>query len=365
MNQTILAHEDKYVGPTAMFMAFEQIKKTKGVPPVVILPRRKKERAMKESNDIADLLSFSVPEMTPEQLEVEKRKAEERKANTQALADKIVKAKAELEKIEAIPDWDMNPGLVSQHDEMLAFLDKVGMAGDEAFKASLAVSALINRIKAINPQSDAEVEAELRNVANKGRGELMSAKEVEEEMKIAEKLPEGAIKFKSVCLLHKKSKIHPDKIASPADQTIFRELRNMISRYSKSADSKKKEDLKKGGNHNLADLKAKKSGLYRIHFPEIKEEKKGKTIHWEEGVALIECKNNGKVDQPYYVIKVVDGAGSLRWLADHKGQWVPWAALLTGRVVEEKTPAEYLEFAKRFAKALNKALYLFEKGSRG
>lgn len=317
-------------------------------------------------NNISDLLNFSVPEMTSQDLEAERKKAEERKVNAQTLADKIAKARVEVKKIEAIPDWDMNPDLVYRHQKLSVFLGKTETAGDEAFRSSLAVSGLINRIKTANPANDAEVEAELRNVAASGRGELISCKDPMPFTDI-KKLPAGAIRFKNLCLLHKKSKIHPDKIASPADQSIFKELRWLVGRYLKTAKKDRIEYLKKKGDPNLADLKNKKQGIYRIHFPELKfKNESGDLVRWEEGTAIVELKNNGSKNRIFLVIGVVDGAGSLRWLADHKGEWVPWAAFLTGRVVEEKTPAEYLAFAKRFAKALNKALFIFmfKKGQK-
>lgn len=330
--EAILVHEEKFVGPTAMLVAFEQMKKTKGVPAVVVLPR-KKEKPM-EKSDIADLLNFTVPEMTPEQLAAEKKQAEERKANTQALADKIAKAKAELEKIEVIPDWDINPDLVSQREGILAFLDKVEVSGDEAFKASLAVSSLINRIKAANPQRDAEVEVELHNVANEGRGEIRDAKD------LPTLVPEGVVRFKNLYLLHKKSKIHPDKVASPADQTIFRELRALISRYLKTADSKKMEDLKKSGNPSSVDFKAKKPGIYKVYFP-YRKNSKGKI--WEEGCGLVELVNLNKTGNPFFVVKIINGAGSLHKWANHKNEWLPLAAAFTGKLLEEKTLAALLK----------------------
>lgn len=356
--KTVLVHEEKYVGPTAMLNAFEMLKtKTRGVPPVVVLPTKKgkgKEKTMK--NELSDLLDFQVSEMTPEEIAAKQKETEERRANAQTLASKIISAKEEVKKIEAIKDWDANPDLIAKRDGLLTFLEKAEVAGDETFQASLAVSTLINEIKAMNPKSDVEVEVRLRQVAEIGRGELKSAKD------LPTPLPEGTVRFKDVCLLHKKSAFHLDKVASPADQSIFKALREMIGSYLKKIDKEKLELLKKKGNLDLFKLKEKVPSFYVICFPEWEDKKHGK--HWQEGVGLVRLMNISKTDTPFWVIKAIDGAGSLRWLADHRDEWVPFPALLTGKVVEEKTPPEKLPFSQKFAKTINKSLGIFEWEAR-
>ncbi|MBI5306475.1 hypothetical protein HZB04_02740 [Candidatus Wolfebacteria bacterium] len=309
------------------------------------------------SLEVGKLLGFEVSVLSEDELRVKGEETQKRKESAQALAQKIAKAKEELRKIEGIVDWDQHPVLVEQHQKLHNFLAETDRAGDKAFQGSLKVAALINEIAAANPIGQVEVEGWLRKVANIGRGRFISRPER------PEWIPQGSVVFKKFCLIHIKSEIHPNDVASPADRKIFYELKEFVRRYFKSLgkeSEKKIQSLRKKGNKNLQDLKDKKPGFYQIYFPSRKDEK-GK--FWKEGIGLVELVNINKT-KPFWVIKAVDGTGSLHWLDDYRGTWVPIVAIFTGRVIKEKTLPEVFEFSERFARALHAALKNFERNDK-
>ena len=76
----------------------------------------------------------------------------------------------------------------------------------------------------------------------------------------------------------------------------------------------------------------------------------------QEGVGLIEVVNLNEPDKkPFFVVKAIDGTGSLRWMSINKGDWIPFVAIVTGHVLKEKTPASKLEFSQKLARVLNYA----------
>lgn len=315
---------------------------------------REKAKSKKESGDINKLLAFDVNEETVDEARERALRAQKRKEEVQALAGKIKTAETKIKAIESVPDWENDSRSVTERNKIVAFLKSAYDYGDNVFKESLFVATLIKDIVTTVPCESGDVAGRLKYVAEIGRGKMMN----EETAKKANggKLPLGAVVFDKVALCHVKSDIYPNDVASPADKKLFYELRKLVERYFESARKNKIAKIRDNkGITDLSKLLDRYPGVYKIHFPERKDERTGK--RWDEGVGLVEVANIGK-GELFWVIKALDGAGSLHWLVKkdpiNKGMdpWVPLAAAWTGRVIEDKIAPERLEFAKKFAKML-------------
>lgn len=315
----------------------------------------KKAKVKRESGDIHKLLAFDINEETANESRERTLRAQKRKEEVQALAGKIKMAETKIKAIESVPDWENDSSSVTERNKIMAFLKNAYDYGDNVFKESLLVATLIKDIVTTVPCEAGDVAGRLKYVAEIGRGKLMN----EEATKKANggKFPLGAVVFDKMALCHVRSEIYPNDVASPADKKLFYELRKLVERYFESARKNKIAKLKadKKGNTDLSRLLDKYPGVYKIHFPERKDERTGK--RWDEGVGLVEVANIGK-GEPFWVIKALDGAGSLHWLSQKDpinksmDPWVPISAAWTGRVIENKIAPERLEFAKKFARML-------------
>lgn len=184
---------------------------------------KKAERATAKKKDGLKglLLDYKIEEETPDEARIREERVRERQQDTQALADKIRKAKDRLAKIENTPGWETDPDSVKKRNEIQTFLEKVKAEEekDQVLRDSLKVTEFIKKISQVMPCETRDVAYWLEHVAEIGRGKLDDAEAVKE--KNSGKLPEGAVVFEKKALCHIKSEIYPNDMASPTDKKIF------------------------------------------------------------------------------------------------------------------------------------------------
>ena len=320
------------------------------------------EEKKKENNNgsvFSSIAAIQVPtSLADEDVERGKREAEERKSAAQLGAMKLLEIEGGLRKIEEVVGWEEVPELIRNHQQLFAAKQKIVSLGDETFKESLKVARLIAEIVACQNPSKEEVLGYLKKVADAGRGKLLSQSEADlhRNRNGKEGFHKQTIFFESFCLIPQPSKFYPEG-TSPADKKIFNELGRLVFGYKndqKKFRHSKMAELMGKGNGDLRRLVAGESGVYRIYFS---ARKNGRGQKQDEGVGIIEVVNlnDGSEKKPFFVVKAIDGAGSLHWMSLHKGEWIPFVAIVTGHVLEEKTPASKLEFSQKLARVLNYA----------
>ncbi|KKR88899.1 MAG: hypothetical protein UU85_C0001G0086 [Candidatus Wolfebacteria bacterium GW2011_GWA2_42_10] len=312
--------------------------------------KKEKEQKPLPTFNLKEIEELKVPEITEEELRASEIEAKERKEAAQILAAKGLDIERKIREIEKVPDWQTVPSLIETHGKLLSVQKKIEelIKKDDVLAESHKVSRLIKEIMAENPENPEKVIKWILEVEKAGRGKLV--KETHENRY-------KAVVFNGYCLIHIPSEFYPEGV-SPADKKIFYELRKFIDRCNNHKISK----LLEKGNPNLFSLRNGIPGIYRIYFPE-RTDRKGK--RWQKGVGIVKVANlNEKSGKPFFVVGVVDGAGSLDWLSSYTGNWVPLAAGKTGKVLEDKTPANKLEFSRKFAKMLCAACDFYDRSGR-
>lgn len=298
-----------------------------------------------------DVKSYSAEEL--------KKRAEiiaQRKLASQALIRKEEEMSLAIDQIRSVPDWDLDSGLVEEIEGLEAQLGNLRAMGGEDIRQSKEVCRLIEGITQAKPIDPSVVMFWINEVVRVGRGRILSANEVEKCNSASGKWPNDALVFdKKVCLVHMPSKIYVGGV-SPTDKKIFYELRQLVLRYYSGTTRLKFEKMSSIGNPDLSGLMNGKLGIYRIYFASRKDQRTGRL--YQEGMGVIELvdANTRNGAGPFLIVKALDGAGSLWWLTEHSGSWVPLAAIRSGKVLKEKTPPDIVIFAEKFVKMMTVAV---------
>lgn len=306
--------------------------------------------------DASAITKIDVKSYSAEELKKRAETIAQRKLASQALIRKEEEMSLAIEQIRSIPDWDLDSGLVEEAEGLEAQLGNLKEMGGEEMRQSKEVCRLIEGIAQAKPIDPSGVMFWINEVVRVGRGRILSANEVEKCNSVSGKWPDDAVVFdKKVCLVHMPSKIYVGGV-SPTDKKIFYELKQLVSRYYREATKLKFEKISFIGNPDLSGLMNGKPGIYRIYFASRKDQRTGRL--YQEGVGVIELAdaNTKPGANPFLVVKALDGAGSLWWLTENSGSWVPLAAIRSGKVLKEKTPPDVLAFAEKFVKMLTVAV---------
>lgn len=305
---------------------------------------------------IADLEIPKIP--SNEEIRAE---SDARKKGAAILADKTREVDDKIAAMEAAVDGDRDMlSANATYKKLLDIKERLkGAQVDAGTKASADVALVIKEIVECQPTTPEEVVGLLKKVAKMGRGELLSSIEAEK-IRVGGKYSPTAVVFKmGKAVLF--PKIESQGEITPANRKIFYELKKLVERYYGNLKSGKAyglgvAEILAEGNRNLGDLIDNKPGLYAIYFPSRADDKGNK---FYEGAALVELedRNRRPGGNQFLVIRAIRGAGSMKWVTDMGGFWLPIAAFFTGKIREEKFAdnADLLEGAKKFARRLNTA----------
>ena len=299
---------DGKTGSTVISDAFKKAeeKKTKEAPKTVPLP---------------DLSKIEVGTVSGERLTAINKEAQERKEWAENAGAKLAQIQEEIRKLEG----DQNTRFSPTGQQLLAHYkdaeQRLLTAGDESLRQHMEFSKLLNEVRSTDPTHLGEVGEIIFRVCQMGRYKIASEQEVEAGRKEG-KWPAGTIFFEKKVYLS----FFAEK--SSGQRALEAELRKLVDavKFSKAA------SIKTRGNSDLSGLVSGKTGYYYLFSPKRTEEDR----KFSEGHALVEVKdiNKGKTDKkPYGVVEVRDACGSLGWMAEDRGRWIPFLWVERGRVI--------------------------------
>lgn len=123
----------------------------------------------------------------------------------------------------------------------------------------------------------------------------------------------------------------------------------------KEAEEKAMKRFLAEGNHDLSKLDGGAPGVYVLRFyPDGKKHK--------EGVGVVSVEEQKFDNGLFWVIRAVNGAGSLAWLCDHKDEWIPFKWFKCG--LPKNAKSDVAEFSDRFCRTLFAAVRIYKTRSR-
>lgn len=314
--------------------------------------------------NIEKIADLKIPEI-PSDDEI-RAESDARKKGALILADKTCEVDDKIAAMEAAVNGDRDILFANAtYKKLLDIKERLkGAQVDAGTKASADVALVIKEIIECQALTPEEVVILLKKVAKMGRGELLPFIEAEK-IRVGGKHSPTVVVFKmGKAVLFPKIEGQGDEI-TPANRKIFYELKKLVERYYGNLKSGKAygpgiAEIFAEGNRNLGDLIDNKPGLYAIYFPLRTEGDK----KFYEGAALVELEdcNRRPGGNQFLAVRAIRGAGSMKWVTDLDGFWLPIAAFFTGKIREEKFAdnADLLEGAKKFARMLNTARKVWE-----
>lgn len=309
--------------------------------------------------------SIEVKILSPEELAKEAAEAEERKSGAQALGKKLTQLISYLEQIYSVPNWEFSPKLkeaVSSYEKQIGSLQS---QGDEEFRAQVQVALLFARIHTV-PATKENVYELMNQVAEQGRGNLCRAESFLLKDNGKRDYGPNAVVFKEQVLVPPNGSLDENGRQNKTNHGLYSALRRKIERYYSEYQKEQEEKmaliLSSNASDNLKPLLdrkvklAEKVGVYRINFPEKREN--GKLFR--AGAALIEVGFRGTGEKPFLAIEAKEGGGSLADFNEMKGFWVPFG-LIFERDLPEKITGKRRENTERVIRVFRAATFELRK----
>ncbi len=308
-----------------------------------------------------------------EEVNVSKQWAEAAGRKLAQLDENIEKIQAEISKVERRirEESDLRlsgtlKSLLSQLKETqkkeLAKKTQLLAVGDDALRAHVGFSRLLEEIRGVDPAHLGEVHDVLDRAMKMGRYRLATQAEIDAAGKPEGRWPSGALFLEGKVYYS----IVSDASKSNGQKALEAELRKLID----AAKMSKAAAIKTRGNPNLTGFEIGKPGLYYMFSPKRTEGER----KFSEGHALVELKdiNKGKYDwkdgkkvfrAPFVVVEVKDAIGSLsRFVSD---RWVPYYWVKMGKVItkdDKRLEQEEFDRADRMIRTLRALYVVWRKG---
>lgn len=283
--------------------------------------------------------------------DVEKKKAEAAKRG------EWVKKAAEIvrnlsEKIAALESIVGDGGILSASDrkeleDIKKKREEILLAGDEEVRKQLEFAMFHLDIRYVAPTA-LNAKSFLDYLVGKlKRWRLATAEEISACSR-EKKWPEGTLFFSG--------KVYFAEAMTPANRALaitmakflkaVREAEKKIS----AEDEQKMAEIAKSGDQNTERFCSGETGTYVLVFTGAKE---------SQGVGIIKLRQKKQHDDgSILVIEAFDGAGTLGWLGQNKGRWIPFSWFKSRRIPDH-IDGEIYEFAARMVKMLGAALMAY------
>ncbi len=255
------------------------------------------------------------------------------------LKENIEKIQVEIRKIEKDPNSRFSPTAQNLMSQLKAAetrergkLDQILSVKNDALKAHMEFSVLLEEIRGTDPSHLGEVRSIIGQMVKMGRYRVATPQEIEEGRKPTSKWPSGTIFFEGEIYF---------SIVSDAKSNGQRALEAEIRKLVDAVKMSKAATIKTRGNADLTSFELGKPGLYYLFSPKRTEGER----KFYEGHALVELRdvNKGKFDikdgkkvfrQPFVVVEVRDAIGSLaRFVSD---RWIPHYWIKQGKVITKE-----------------------------
>lgn len=320
-------------------------------------------------------LDASVREKIAGEAEATKQWAEAAGSKLAQLEDNLEKIRVEISKIERLPASALSStakNLLTQLKEAerqeLAKRDSLLGAGDDALKAHVEFSRLLEEIRSTDPSHLGEVRTLIGRVVKIGRYRLATEAEIKAAKAPGGKWPLGTIFFEGKIYFSFSEK-------SSGQKALEAELRKLVdaAKFSKAA------SIKDRGNADLTDFPKGKPGKYYFFGQKrTKKNKSGEEYKVGEGHALIEIvninegkmfydKDKGKkiLAKPFMAVYVRDAIGSLaKWL-EKKERYIPFIWIEQKKVItsyDNRLPKDEFDRALNIIWTLRELYEIWNKG---
>jgi len=296
-----------------------------------------------------NLDEIQVEVLTDEELEQKTQKVQERRQYAEAAAQKIATIQREINKLKRLA---LHGVLSDEDNKKLANFEKTKKkileAGDEELRKHLNFALFIEEIREAGQEKNI-AKIFLERVVNEGRYRL-ATKEETNQIRHDKKWPQGTIFFGG--------KVHLPAFSEEEKSAGQRALESELTRYlrevRKSEIKKEKSEMnqiKESANRGLSLIKQGEKGRYTLLFFERTDEN-GK--RWKAGAGLIEVKEQSlNNEKTILVVEALKGTGSLKWLNQYTGKWIPFSWYKRYEIPET---APDPEFAEKFIKTIRAAL---------
>ncbi|MBU4224172.1 hypothetical protein KJ934_03045 [Patescibacteria group bacterium] len=313
----------------------------------------------------ADIDGLVARKKATEDFDAEAVKAEAKKRSEQVFGSaadyfKICRRIAELQSVEGIE-------LTAQFRELRELLSEQSRINDvlarqpKGVQDQFAVDLFITEIDNLEPRNPYDVLMMFNRTLAMGRGRVPDAEDKEFRRK-NEKWSTDHVYFRNgdrhYVLLHIFSQMPGrEGQVSGADKRIFKALRALVYRFVGFSREKAEKALAEEATR-IADIRARhglplrliadgKEGYYTLYLPPDEKRPNG----WGEGagiVQIVDLNKDKKGAFPFLVVRVEDGAGSLKsWREADRGKWVAvptYRGYLKDKKISDSVPEEHQEF---------------------
>lgn len=312
--------------------------------------------------DISVLAAKTKPS---EVFDAEAVKAEAKKRSEQVFgsATDYFKIKRRIVEFQAVDGIELTAQFRELRDLLAeqSRIDGVLARQPKGVQDQFAVDLFICEIDNLAPRSAEDVIGVFNRVLEMGRARIPNNEDKEFRRK-NDKWPVGHAYFRNgdshYTLFHVPS-VMPGRegTISGADKRIFKSLRALVYRFVSFSRERAEKAIAKE-QKLIAEIRSRhglplsfiadgKEGYYTLYLPPDEKRPNG----WGEGAGIIQVldlNKDKKGQRPFLVIRVEDGAGSLKsWREADKGRWVAiptYRGYLKDKVVSDAIPEEHREF---------------------
>ncbi|MBI4692351.1 MAG: hypothetical protein HY773_02890 [Candidatus Terrybacteria bacterium] len=304
---------------------------------------------------LPDLSQFKIQEKTPEQIAADAEEAKRKDEWCRSAALILLKIRKRINEIKLVAFHGPLSKELAKEIEDLQNKEQalVEAGGDSTLAAHLDFSVLLEQIRTA-PQTSDNAELILKEVVQRGRYSLLSEEEAEKRKKEwGNKVPTGVQFFFGKVYVP----FHPaeGEVKSKGQMALESVLGQYLYSVRKSRAAQINAEISKikaEGRPALSFFKQGDIGEYVLYFPK-RVDDSGR--QWQEGAGLISLRKEKQRDGlEVNVIRVLDGAGSLKWLRGFKNQWIPFGWYKNG--IPNHIGDESYEFAERLLKTIRAAM---------
>ncbi|MEW5907806.1 MAG: hypothetical protein AB1643_01305 [Patescibacteria group bacterium] len=321
---------------------------------------KKAEEAKKRKNDnLLSLDEIVIEKMTTEQIAEKEKQVQERRRYAEIAAQKAIAIQREINVLRQIALH----GVLSDDDkkkmtDLEKLKERLLQSGDEELKKHMKFSLFIQEIRSA-PKEVGLAKDFLKRCVDCGRYRIADQGEIKENQ-ATKKWPAGTLFFNRIVYIP----ILVEEEKTPAQRALEAELRKYLNEVRKIEDEKNRNEIgviRKKGRPDLSLFKAGEHGTYSIYFPERVDESGRK---WFEGAGLLSlCPIKMYNEKAITGIKILTGAGSLQWMQEFAGKWIPFS-WFTKNQIPETIPGELAELAEKFIKMLRAGLAAYYHSSK-
>lgn len=303
------------------------------------------EKAKKGNGDLLPSLD-QAKAMVMEDVFKEKMEAAKRREWVEGAAPLVIKLTEEIGELEAVV-YDggiLSIGGKKKLNGLKAKREEIINAGDEEVRKHLCFAMTMAEIRSAVPTVE-NVKRFLALVMDEfKRWRLATAEEVAIGCN-KKSWPEGTLFFhgKTYFSVFPSEKMTPAQRAMAVTLAKFIKQVKDVKKKTQETEQDKMAELIKAGGENLLKFQQGEPGAYVLVFY-------GDKWSHGDGVGVINLRQKEMPDKAaILIVEVVDGAGTLAWLGQHKGKYIPFSWF---RKREVSDNASNKEFAERFIKML-------------